>query len=123
MGGIAPAAQPDIETVGRETFDARVLEAPGPIVVEFMSYGCSHCRALEPVLKQVAGVLADRERIVRVNVAADPELAECYGIRVTPTMIMFRDGAEVGRAEGPQPVAASLLAALRRPFENAADAS
>jgi thioredoxin 1 len=105
-----------IQTVARATFRADVLEAQGPVAVEFMSYGCAHCRALEPVLQKVALRLLDDERIFRVNVALEQELARDYGIEGTPTLVMFRDAREVGRVEGPSPTVASVLRAVTLPF-------
>ncbi len=63
-----------IRTVTSGTFNARVLEAKGPIAVEFMSYGCVHCRELEPVLQQVAEMVKSKGTIFRANTADDQEL-------------------------------------------------
>jgi len=52
-----------IQTVTSSTFNPLVLEGEGPIVVEFMSYGCAHCRVLEPVLQQVAEMVKSKEKI------------------------------------------------------------
>jgi len=111
-----PGKSPPIQTVSGETFESAVLEAKGPIAVEFMSYGCSHCRAIEPVLQEAAESLKSKEQIVRVNVAVDQELADTYDVRGTPTLVMFLDGQQVGRVEGPHPVLASVLTALTQPF-------
>jgi thioredoxin 1 len=105
-----------IKTVVAATFDALVIRGAGPIVVEFMSYGCGHCRTLEPVLVHVADTLADRERIMRVNVASEADLAAAYGVSVTPTLVMFLGGTEIERIEGPRPVFSSLLTPLTQPF-------
>ena len=51
---LRPLSRDKIQTVTSSTFTRLVLEAEGPIAVEFMSYGCAHCRAIEPVLEQVA---------------------------------------------------------------------
>jgi len=111
-----PARGDTIETVTAGTFDAAVLQSHGPIVVEFMSYGCEHCRVLEPVLQRVARAVGTKERIVRVNVAVEPELAASYSIGGTPTLVMFLDGNEVGRTEGPRPTEGPLLAAVTAPY-------
>jgi thiol-disulfide isomerase/thioredoxin len=114
-----PGAPRDwIQTVTRQTFDALVLEGRGPIVVEFMSYGCAHCRVIEPVLQQVAATTSRREKFFGVNIAVDEGLAGSYGIQGTPTLVMFLDGVEVGRAEGPRPTLASVLAVCAQPFES-----
>jgi thioredoxin 1 len=106
-----------IRTVTGSTFSPLVLEAEGAIVVEFMSYGCAHCRVIEPVLQQVAELVESKEKVFRVNIAVEPELAESYEIQGTPTLIMFLDGREVGRDEGPHPTLSNVLAVVTQPFE------
>jgi thioredoxin 1 len=83
-----------IQTVTGRTFARLVLEADGPIAVEFMSYGCAHCRAIEPVLQSVAEMVKAHEKLYRVNVAVEQELAATYEVRGTPTLIMFLNGTE-----------------------------
>ncbi|MGD1024969.1 MAG: thioredoxin family protein [Candidatus Sulfotelmatobacter sp.] len=114
---LKPLSSDRIQTVTASTFTRLVLEAEGPIVVEFMSYGCEHCRAIEPVLEQVAKMVEPRETIFRVNIAVEQELAGSYQIQGTPTLIMFLDGNEVGRVEGPSPTVSSVLTAVTQPFE------
>ena len=105
-----------IRTVTQESFADEVLAASGPVVVEFMSYGCEYCRALEPVLDQVAALAKSKSRFFRVNVAVELDLAEAYEIESTPTLIMFLNGKIVGRSEGPSPTVSSLLTAVTQPF-------
>jgi thioredoxin 1 len=107
-----------IRTVTKDTFDSLVLAGEGPIVVEFMSYGCAYCRAIEPVLQQVAEMVKAKETIFRVNIAAEPELAAIYQIAGTPTFVMFLTGGEVGRAEGPPPTVSGVLSVVTQPFES-----
>ena len=110
------ALSPPIGDVGDRTVASLVLGGSGPIVGEFMSYGCSHCRTLEPVIEQVAEELKSRETFFRVNVGLDRELADRYGITGTPTFLMFSDSREVGRVVGPRPDASSLALAVTQPF-------
>ena len=107
-----------IQTITSSAFTRLVLEAEGPIAVEFMSYGCAHCRAIEPVLEQVAEMVKPRERIFRVNIAVEQELADSYQIQGTPTLVMFLNQNEVGRVEGPSPTLSSVLTAVTQPFES-----
>jgi thioredoxin-like negative regulator of GroEL len=81
-----------------------------------MSYGCAHCRVIQPVLEGVAETLQTTERIYQVNIAVERELASAFGIEGTPTFVMFSDGREVARVAGPRPDEESLLAALTQPF-------
>jgi thioredoxin 1 len=110
--------QDRIRTVTSSTFDSMVLEGEGPIVVEFMSYGCEHCRELEPVLQKVAELVSAEEKIFRVNIAFSEDLAASYEIGGTPTLLMFLNGSEVGRAEGPGPTESTVLSVVTRPFES-----
>jgi thioredoxin 1 len=107
-----------IGTVTGSMFSSLILEAEGPIVVEFMSYGCAHCRAIEPVLEKVAEMVKSKEKVFRVNTAVEEELADTYEILGTPTFIMFLNGKEVGRVEGPHPTIPSVLTAVTQPFES-----
>jgi thioredoxin 1 len=111
----------NIRAVSVDTFDALVSRATGRIAAEFMSYGCVHCRAIEPVLQQVAGAIAATETVFRVNIAVDQELAARYEIQGTPTLVMFLNGREVGRSEGPSPTMSSVLMAVTQPFERQND--
>jgi thioredoxin-like negative regulator of GroEL len=106
-----------IATVTAQEFAQVVLGAHGPIAVEFMSYSCAYCQALEPVLQQVAEQVGAQEKIVRVNIAVDPELAASYRIQATPTLMMFLNGSPIGRAEGPHPEFDSLLDTVTAPFQ------
>jgi thioredoxin 1 len=106
-----------IRTVTTSTFDRLVLKGEGPIVVEFMSYGCAHCGVIEPDLQQqVAEMVESTEKIFRVNIAVDRELADVYEIQGTPTLIMFLNGAIVGREEGPSPDVSNILAVVSQPY-------
>lgn len=107
-----------IRTVTSSTFTRLVLQAEGPIAVEFMSYGCAHCRVIEPVLEQVAQMVEPRERIFRVNIAVEQVLAARYQIQGTPTLVMFLNQNEVGRVEGPSPTVSSVLTAVTQPFQS-----
>jgi len=107
-----------IRTVTASTFDRLVLKGEGPIVVEFMSYGCAHCGVIEPDLRQVAQMVESTKKIFRVNIALDQELADHYEIQGTPTLIMFLNGEIVGRDEGPSPDVSNLLALVKQPYES-----
>jgi thioredoxin 1 len=106
----------EIRDVTGSTFEKQVLKGVGPIVVEFMSYGCEHCRAIEPVLQKVAEMVKSKGQIFRLNIAVDSEIGDLYGIRATPTLVMFLNGKQVGQVEGPQPKVSSLLTAIAQPF-------
>jgi thioredoxin-like negative regulator of GroEL len=117
--GDAAGANEIIRTVTSEAFDPLVLRGEGPIVVEFMSYGCTHSRMIEPILHEVAELMKLEEQAFRVNIGVDPGLMAAYGIAVTPTFVMFLNGEVIGRAERPPPTLPDVLAAVTRPFVDA----
>ena len=111
------SSQDRIRTVTGGTFEELVLDAEGPVVAEFMSYGCAHCRVMEPILQRVARLVEPDETIVRINIAVEQRLAASYAVEGTPTLVMFLDGREVSRVEGPRPDVSTVLAAVTQPFE------
>jgi thioredoxin 1 len=105
-----------IRTVTYDTFDALIAGEKGPLALEFMSYGCAHCRALEPILQEVAERVSSSVGIFRVNIGIDRELATDFDIEGTPTLVMIENGMEVNRVEGPHPTVSTLLAAITHSF-------
>lgn len=69
-------------------------------------------------LSKVAQTVKSNEKIFRVNTAVDEELSDSYEILGTPTLIMFLNGKEVGRVEGPHPTVSSVMTAVTQPFES-----
>jgi thioredoxin-like negative regulator of GroEL len=73
LDSVASGSADNIQTVTGGSFDDLVSQATGPVAVEFMSYGCAHYRAIEPILQEVAEKIAATETVLRVNVAIEPE--------------------------------------------------
>lgn len=106
-----------IRTVTSDTFEGLVLLASGPVVVEFMSHGCAHCREMEPVLRRAATLLEGRVQLYRMDPAVEHTIASAYRVQGTPTFVKFLGGCEVGRIEVPRPELETLVAGLTRGFE------
>jgi thioredoxin 1 len=81
-------------------FDAEVLAAPVPVLVDFTARWCSPCRALEPILEQVAREGRGRRLVVAVDGEESPDLATRFGVRGFPTLLVFSAGKEVARRVG-----------------------
>jgi thioredoxin 1 len=78
--------------VGDATFQREVLEAEGPIAVDFWAPWCGPCEAVEAELELLAVELAGRVRVVALDVDGNPATAARYGVLSLPTVILFRDG-------------------------------
>jgi len=106
-----------------EAFERDVVAASHelPVLVDFWAEWCAPCRALAPVLEQLAGELDGKLRVVKVDTDAEPALAGAYGVRSLPTLVLFRGGDAVTRLTGAQPLAA-LRAAVDPYLPRAGDA-
>ena len=85
---------------GAEAFDALVGSTDLPVVADFWAPWCGPCRAMAPMFEKAAQALATEARFVKVNTDAEQALAARYAIRAIPTLILFRNGAEVKRHSG-----------------------
>jgi thioredoxin 1 len=87
--------------VGAADFQSQVLDADGPVLVDFWAAWCGPCRAQTPILEQFA-VANPGVKVVKVNVDEAQQIARTYGIRSIPTVSVFKGGAEVAKAIGVQ---------------------
>ncbi|MFT4123008.1 MAG: thioredoxin [Microbacteriaceae bacterium] len=85
------------------TFEDEVLKGEGPILVDFWAEWCGPCRAVSPILDQIAAEHADKITIVKLNVDDNPQTAVKYQITSIPAMKVFRGGEVVKTVIGAKP--------------------
>jgi len=78
--------------VNEANFQEEVLEAGQPVLVDFWAPWCGYCKRLAPILDDLAGDLAGKVKVVKVNVDENRSLAQRHGIMSLPTMVFFTNG-------------------------------
>ena len=86
-----------VDTAG---FNANVLGAATPVLVDFYSDSCVPCKRLTPQLSKLEAAREGALEVVKVNTNFDSELVERYNVMSTPTLVLFNQGEEVARTSG-----------------------
>lgn len=100
----------EIPVVSGELFEEAVLGSSKPVVVDFFATWCGPCSWIMPTLRTIAGTPEVDVQVVKVDVDEAPELAERFRIGSVPTIVVFRDGAEVDRSVGVEPARVEAMA-------------
>lgn len=87
-------------------FDAHALKSRLPLVIDFWAEWCGPCRMMTPNFEMAAPRLEPRVRLGKLDTEAEPAIAQRYGIRGIPSMVMIKKGREVARTSGAMPTAA-----------------
>jgi len=96
--------------VAEEDFDATVLGAGAPVLVDFYADWCSPCKLVAPLVDEVAQAHVGKLLVAKVDTDHAPAVAQRLGIRGIPTLILFKNGSEVARSVGFEPERVRALA-------------
>ncbi|MFM7678045.1 MAG: thioredoxin [Roseiflexaceae bacterium] len=86
--------------MGDAAFEQQVLQSKLPVLVDFWAPWCGPCRAVSPVIDELAQEYAGKINVVKVNIDEDAALSDTYDVQSIPTIVFFKDGEEVSRSSG-----------------------
>ena len=93
----------EILDVTEATFDEQVMKSQTPVLVDFWAEWCAPCRAIAPIIKELASEYGDKVKIVKMDIDANPATPGTYGVRAIPTILAFKDGQVVQQLQGARP--------------------
>ena len=86
-----------------DSFATDVLQAPGPVLVDFWAEWCGPCKMIAPALEEIGAEYKGRLTVAKVNIDENPASPNTYGVRGIPTLILFKDGKPAATQVGAMP--------------------
>ena len=91
------------KAVSDDSFESEVLDAEGPVLVDFWAEWCGPCKQIGPSLEEISDEMADAITVAKVNIDENPMTPSKYGVRGIPTLILFKDGEVAATKVGALP--------------------
>ena len=89
-----------------QSFATDVINAGGPVLVDFWAEWCGPCKMIGPSLEEISEELGGKVTIAKINIDENPDAPSKYGVRGIPTMILFKNGAPAATKVGAAPKSA-----------------
>ncbi len=91
------------EVISSIEFQTKVIDAEGPVLVDFFATWCGPCKMLAPTLDEIAKEVEGKAAVYKLDIDQSPDIAQRYGVMSVPTLIVFENGGVKKQAVGVQP--------------------
>ena len=96
----------EVIEVTDQTFEDEVLKSEQPVIIDFWAEWCAPCRAIAPIVKNLANDYGDQVKVVKMNIDENPNTPGKYGVRAIPTVLAFKGGTVAEQLTGARPKSA-----------------
>lgn len=86
--------------ITKDTFQSDVANSSVPVLVDFWAPWCNPCMRAAPIVDEFASEVVGKVKVGKINIDEEPELAQSFGVMTIPTMMVFKDGKQVGKRIG-----------------------
>ncbi|WNG54761.1 thioredoxin [Archangium gephyra] len=93
-------ADPNVLSLNDQNFEAEVLKAGVPVLVDFMAVWAGPCKQMEPIIDKIADDYKGKVKVGKLDIDESPNTTRKYGIRSVPTQVVFKGGAKSGEVTG-----------------------
>ena len=96
----------EVVEITDQSFETEVLQSDLPVIIDFWAEWCAPCRAIAPIVKDIAEQYDGKVNVVKMNIDENPQTPVKYGVRAIPTVLAFKGGQVVEQITGARPKSA-----------------